>query len=254
MESQLLSVRDIRKSFGGVRAVDGVSLDVKNAQIVGLIGPNGSGKSTLFNVISGLYRPDGGTIRFGGSDISRLSSNRIYERGLVRSFQLPRLFQRMTVTDNMLVSARGQVGDAILNVYLKKRTWGAQSLALRRKAADVLSFVGLSEFGSSLPTSLSGGQLKLLELARSLMSDPKVLLLDEPTAGVYPDLAKKIFGHVRELREKRGLSFLVIEHRVDLLEVFADYIYVMDQGRILSEGRPEKVMKDLAVIEAYLGK
>ncbi|MFQ6080424.1 MAG: ABC transporter ATP-binding protein [Candidatus Bathyarchaeia archaeon] len=249
----LLTLKDVYKSFGGLRAVDGVSLEVEGGSITGLIGPNGSGKTTMFNTISGVYKPDSGEIYFDGKRIDELPPYEIYERGLVRSFQIPRLFKKMTVLDNMMLASRDQIGDSLFNVFSRRAKWKSQESEFLEKALDILRFLGLHHLRNSLPTEISGGQIKLLEIGRALMANPKMLLLDEPAAGVNPVLAKMIFDKIVELRDRENLTFFIIEHRIELLLDLVDQVFVMNKGSILASGPPEAIAKDKRVIEAYLG-
>ncbi|MCD6508978.1 MAG: ABC transporter ATP-binding protein [Thermoprotei archaeon] len=254
MREYVLRLREVTKRFGGLKAVDGVSFDVRKGTIVGVIGPNGSGKTTLFNLITGVYRPDGGEIYFEGKPIHGLEPHRIYRMGLVRTFQIPRAFYRMTVLDNVILAARDQIGDGLLSALLKRRRWRKQEARLIEKAMDILEFLGLHDHANSSPASISGGQLRLLELARALISDPKMILLDEPASGIAPSLAKRIFGKIMELRSTFGITFLIIEHRLEYIMDCADWVLVLHKGRIIGEGRPYEVMESEDVLKAYLGE
>lgn len=251
---QILDVKDVVKSFGGLKALNGVLMSVDQGEIVGLIGPNGSGKTTLFNVISGILRPDSGEIYFNGELLNSLEPHEIYRRGLVRSFQAPQLFYRMSVIDNILVAARNQLGDNIVNLFLWRKKYMDQEKKLRYKALNILKLLDLSKMWNVSPINLSGGQLKLLEIGRVLMSDPQMLLLDEPAAGVNVLLAKKIFHRLREINKVLRITLLIVEHRVELISEFADKIFVMHQGKILAEGKPQEILEDAKVIRAYLGE
>ena len=250
--SALLTLQDVRKSFERLQAVDGVSLAVSAGQIVGLIGPNGSGKSTLFNLISGASRADSGQITFDGRDIGALRADEIYRRGLARSYQDPALFFRMTVLDNTLVPAKGLRGEQPARAPFH-RAWRQQEKELAARANDLLNQVALRGHYAQLAADLSGGQMKLLELGRSLMAQPKMLLLDEPTAGVAPKLARTIFEQIAHLRQTLGLTFLVIEHRLEVLFDFVDDIYVMHAGRVIAHGPPATIAADAHVREIYFG-
>jgi branched-chain amino acid transport system ATP-binding protein len=250
--TELLALQDVRKSFERLQALDGVSLAVGPGQIVGLIGPNGSGKSTLFNVISGALRADSGRITFDGHDITAQRADKICQLGLARSYQDPALFFRMTVLDNMLVPAKGQRGEQPTRAPFE-RTWRRQEKELAGRAGALLSPVGLREHYAKLAADLSGGQMKLLELSRGLMGEPKMLLLDEPTAGVAPKLARTIFEQIAELRQTLGLTFLVIEHRLEVLFDFVDQVYVMHAGRVIAHGPPAVIAADAHVREIYFG-
>jgi branched-chain amino acid transport system ATP-binding protein len=248
-----LRIDDLRKFFGGIQAVDGVSLRVDEGEIVGLIGPNGSGKSTLFNVISGIYKPDGGTILFQNERIDGLDPWEIFARGVVRSFQNPRLFRGMTVLENALVPPRKQKGEAVVNAPFPQR-WQDQEVALATDAVRVLMRNQLQDVRLNWASEVSGGQMKLLEVSRTMMGEPKLLLLDEPTAGVAPKLAQEIFDEIAALRRQHGLTFLIIEHRLEVLLRAVERVLVLHQGRLLFDGRPEDAVKDAAVVDAYLGE
>jgi len=253
MGEALLKIREVSKHFGGVYAVNGVSLDVKKGGICGLVGPNGSGKTTLFNTILGLYRPDGGSISFDGRHINNLPPHRIYDLGLVNAFQLPRLFYQMGVLDNMLVAARGHQGDSLLNSLFLRGRWQEQEKGLIEEALDILELVELDKWAFSPAGELSGGQRKLVEIARALMAKPTLLLLDEPAAGINPVLGKKIFQKLQDL-SRNGTTFFIVEHRLEILFEFASWVYVMDKGKTVAGGEPEDIIEEPAFYQAYLGE
>ena len=248
----MLEVRDLVKEFGGLRVLDGVSFTVRAGTITGLIGPNGAGKTTLFDTIAGVHRPDAGSIFFEEKAIGGLPPWRIFDAGLVRTFQIPRPFARMTVLENCMLAAQGQAGERFWNNWFARGRVRAQESALREQAREVLDFVGLERLSGEFARNLSGGQQKLLELARVLMAEPRLVLLDEPGAGVNPVLLETIADKLRELC-RRGITFLVIEHNMDLIMSLCDPILVLAQGRLLLEGAPETVRSDARVLEAYLG-
>jgi branched-chain amino acid transport system ATP-binding protein len=248
----MLSLTGVRKSFERLQAVAGVSLDVPIGKIVGLIGPNGSGKSTLFNLISGALRADSGRIVFDGRDITSRSPDQIFDLGLVRSYQDPALFFRMSTLDNALVPAKRQRGERPLIAPLH-RLWRKQENELARVAGDVLEQVKLREQYARPASDISGGQMKLLELARSMNGGPKLLLLDEPTAGVAPKLARDIFEQIEHLRNSLGLTFLIIEHRLEVLFDFVDDVYVMHTGKIVAHDSPAEIAANREVREIYFG-
>ena len=253
MEETLLKIREVRKHFGGVYAVDGVNMDVKEGGICGLVGPNGSGKTTLFNTILGLHKPDQGAIYFNGNCINNLAPHQIYKLGLVNVFQLPRVFLQMGVLDNMLVAARDHQGDRLLNSLFWRKGWQEQERGMIEEALDLLELVELGKLAFSPAGELSGGQRKLLELARGLMAEPALLLLDEPAAGINPVLGKSIFQRLQDF-SRNGTTFFIVEHRLEILFEFASWVYVMDKGRTVTQGEPQQVVNDPAFYQAYLGE
>lgn len=252
MEETLLRIRDITKNFGGLRAVDGVNIDVNTESIVGLVGPNGSGKTTLFNVIFGLHKADHGNVYFDNKRIDHLAPHQVFTRGMVNAFQIPRLFYRLTTLDNMLLAAREHKGDNLLNSLFLRKEWQHQESELTQKAMEILELLELAHLTLSPAGELSGGQRKLLEIGRALMADPVLLLLDEPAAGVNPILGRKIFEKIEHFRQ-RGMSFFIIEHRLEILMEFANRIYVMDKGKIVVEGEPTEVVNNPIFYEVYMG-
>ena len=251
-DDEMLRVENLTKRFGGVRAVDGTSLSVKKGSVTGLIGPNGSGKSTLFNLISGAEKQDSGSIYFDGKRIDKLPPHKIFELGMGRTFQTPRLFNGMSVLENTMLPAKGQKGESPLYALFKGR-WESEELKFAEKARDELKALEIETLYSKKSDEISGGQMKLLQLAVGLMGDPKMLLLDEPTAGVAPRLAQDIFESIARERENRGTTFLIIEHRLEVLFRHVDHVLVMHQGKIITDGKPDSVVKDQRVIDAYLG-
>lgn len=248
-----LSVRNVVKDFGGLRAVDRCRLDVQAGTITGLIGPNGAGKTTLFNLITGFHRPDSGQVQFKDHDITGLEPHRIFHLGLSRTFQIPHEQQGMTVLENLMLVPPHQLGESLWNPVLRPWAVRRQEIEIRDKALDVLEFVDLIHLKDELAANLSGGQKKLLELARTLMSDPDLVLLDEPGAGVNRTLMKKLSANIEELRQERGITFLLIEHDMDLVMSLCNPVIVMSEGRKLMEGAPEDVRNDQRVLDAYLG-
>ncbi len=249
----ILEVDEVIKSFDGVRAVNDCTLSVRPGTITGLIGPNGAGKTTLFNVITGFLRPTSGRILFRGERIDGLPPHRIFHRGIVRTFQIPRELKSMTVLENLMLVPPGQMGEQIWNPWLFAFRVSRQEKRIYEKALEVLEFVDLLRLRDEYAANLSGGQKKLLELARTLMCDPKMILLDEPGAGVNRALMKKLVEDIERLRRERGITFFVIEHDMDLVTRLCDPVIVMSEGRRLAEGTPEEVKQDERVLEAYLG-
>jgi branched-chain amino acid transport system ATP-binding protein len=248
----LLTLHNVSKSFGNLAAVDNVSLAVPEGQIIGLIGPNGSGKSTLLNVIAATLPADKGKIVFAGQEITHKSADEVFQLGLVRSFQNPSLFFKMTVLDNALLPVKAQRGENPLLAPLH-RLWRKQEVEHAATAAGVLSRLELQDHYAALASDLSGGQMKLLELGRSLMGRPKLLLLDEPTAGVAPKLAYTIFEQIEQMRRSLGLTFLIVEHRLEILFDFVDSLYVMHLGRVIAQGTPAEISANVQVREIYFG-
>jgi len=249
----IIYAENVYKSFGGVVALRNVSLGLRPRTITMIIGPNGSGKTTLINVISGVYRPDRGRIFFDGTDITGWPPHRIFSRGLARTFQVPALFTKLTVLENMLVVARGNPGESLFKAIFRG-SWIKYEEELVEKAFRILDILNLSDLWDKRARELSGGQMKLLEIGRTLMCDPTAILMDEPLAGVNPSLAYNILEYLKNIRNRENVSFLVIEHRLDIILPYIDYVYFMVEGRVFAQGRPEEVMENKAVLEAYLGE
>ncbi|MGV8840117.1 MAG: ABC transporter ATP-binding protein [Bauldia sp.] len=251
MTEPLLSVRGIAKRFGGLVALNGVSMDVPKGLVYGLIGPNGSGKTTLFNVVSGFMRQDAGTVVFDGRDIGRASPHKVAALGLCRTFQATACPARMTVMENMLLAPLDQHGEAVLTNVLRFGAVAREEKRNRERARDLLAIVNLGNKADDYAGSLSGGQKKLLALAQILMADPKLILLDEPVAGVNPVLAEEIARVIRRLRDE-GRNFLIVEHNMHFIRSSCDRISVLDAGRIIAEGEPAEVLAREDVLRAYL--
>ncbi len=249
----LLTLHQVSKSFESLLAVNDVSLTVQPGQIVGLIGPNGSGKSTLLGLISGVLSPNSGRIEFDGHDLTHRSADEIFQLGLVRSFQDPSLFFRLTTLDNMLLPIKQQAGENPARAPIHP-LWAAQESELATTAGKTLVELQLGKHYNALASDLSGGQMKLLELGRSLMGQPKLLLLDEPTAGVAPKLAYTIFEEIERLRQTLDLTFVIVEHRLEILFDFVDTVYVMHAGRVLAHGTPAEISANAEVREIYFGE
>ena len=249
----LLRVESLVKDFGGLRAVDRCSLEVEEGTITGLIGPNGAGKTTLFNLITGFYRSDSGRVVFEDNDITGVPPYNLFKQGLCRTFQIPREFKEMTVVENLMLVPKDQGGEKILNPWLKASLVRKQEEEILEKAIDTLEFVNLIHLKDEFAGNLSGGQKKLLELARVMMSDPRLILLDEPGAGVNPTLMKKLMEYIEILRNERGITFLLIEHDMDLVMKLCNPVIVMSEGKHLMQGTPEEVRADQRVLDAYLG-
>jgi branched-chain amino acid transport system ATP-binding protein len=249
----MLEVRSLAKSFGGIRAVDDCSLEVKKEFITGLIGPNGAGKTTLFNLVTGFYKPDGGEILFKGERIDGLPPHGIFRRKICRTFQITREFAHMTVLENLMLVPENQRGEQILNTWFRPGLVKEQEREIRDKALGVLEFVELIDLKDEYAGTLSGGQKKLLELAKTMMADPDMILLDEPGAGVNRTLMRKLVDNIRELVAEKSITFLIIEHDMDLVMSLCNPVIVMSEGQKLAEGSPEEIRSDKRVLEAYLG-
>lgn len=248
----LLDIQNVSKSFGGIHALNDVSLSVDAGEIFGLIGPNGSGKTTLLNCISGFLKPDAGEIHFDGEAIQGWKPDRIARRGLCRTFQLTLNPGDMTVMENMLLGGQEQLGERMFNTVIRAGAVRAQEARNRERAYDLLDMVKLSNHVDEYASSLSGGQKKLLALAQILMADPKLILLDEPVAGVNPKLIDEIIAVIVALRDS-GRNFLVIEHNMRAIRALCDRVVVLDAGNVLASGDPETTLAREDVLHAYLG-
>ena len=247
----LLVVDGVRRSFGGVHAVDVDHLEVQRGTITALIGPNGAGKTTLFNLLTGFDRPDAGTWTFDGRTISGRSAHEIARLGMVRTFQLTKVLPDMSVLENVLLAAPDQPGERFLSALVPAR-WRPREEAAHEHARELLERVGLSPKSDDLAGTLSGGQRKLLELARALMVEPTLVMLDEPMAGVNPALVRSLLQHITALRDE-GRTVVFVEHDMDVVHQISDWVVVMAEGRLLTEGTPDQVVTDQRVIDAYLG-
>jgi len=247
-----LVVQGLRKSFSGLCVVDDVSFEADPMGITGLIGPNGAGKSTLFALITGFLHADAGSISFGGAAIQSLSAQARARQGLARTFQVPRPFADLSVRENLMAAAPGQPGEHVLSLLLRPAAVRRREAAVGIQADALLDFLGLSHVAGNRASALSGGQQKLLELGRALMTEPRYVLLDEPYAGVNPVVIEEISARIRVLAQ-RGTGFLIVEHNLPALSRLADRMLVMDRGRLIASGSPDAVLADHAVQDAYIG-
>ncbi len=248
----MLTVNSVTRQFGGFKAVDKVSLQLAEKEILGIAGTNGAGKSTLFAAIAGQQPADEGQIQFAGQNITKLAPYRRARLGLVRTFQVPREFKSLTVHENLMVAAPNPAAERMFNAFVSTKGLRAHEALLAEKADGILQFLNLARVRDVKAGGLSGGQKKLVELGRVLMLDPRCILLDEPFAGVNPVLIEEICDRVQQLNAQ-GIAFIVIEHHLQALKALSNRMIVMDRGRILAEGDPQAVLDDPRVQEAYMG-
>ena len=252
IDDVVLSVEDLRKEFGGLVATDGATFEVERGTITGLIGPNGAGKSTIFNLVSGFYEPDAGRVEVNGVDVTGLEPYEVADHGLIRTFQTPRKLEGMTVREAMLVGPQDQPGESFLKLFTSPGEVGAAEKRNLADAERMLAEFEIDHLATQPATDISGGQTKLVELARAMLAEPEILLLDEPAAGVNPTLRKKLAAQIRRLNEA-GTTCLLIEHDMEFVMDLADPVIVLHRGSVLTQGPPEHVQADERVIDAYLG-
>jgi neutral amino acid transport system ATP-binding protein len=251
--SVILEVEEVVRTFGAVRAIDGATFAVEEHSITGLIGPNGAGKSTLFATIAGSLKPTSGRIVFSGRRIDRKPAYRVARAGVVRTYQAARVLTRMSVLDNVLLASKDHPGERLTGIVLRPRASRDHERRARSRAVELLALVGLDSQANTYAGTLSGGQRKLLDLARVLMLEPSLVLLDEPMAGVAPVLRLELLEHILAVRRDRGITFLVVEHDLDFVMQAADRVVVMNEGRVLTIGTPAEVRANEQVVDAYLG-
>jgi branched-chain amino acid transport system ATP-binding protein len=251
--SATVSIEKLSKSFGGVTAVDDCSFSIARGGITGLIGPNGAGKTTLFNVIAGHFKPSTGKILFDDRDVTGMAAHRLFHLGIVRTFQIPHEFARMSVLDNLMMVPPKQTGERLFAAWLSWKKVRLQESAIRTKAREVMEFLGIGHLESELAGNLSGGQKKLLELGRTMMTDARVILLDEPAAGVNRTLLRTLSDAIIRLNREHGHTFCIVEHDMDLVKALCDPVVVMSEGQVLTQGTMDDVTRNPAVLEAYFG-
>jgi branched-chain amino acid transport system ATP-binding protein len=250
----MIVVEDLHRHFGGFRAVDGASLQIKTGSITGLIGPNGAGKTTLFNVIAGRLPPTSGRVLMDGEDITGLPPHVLFHKGLLRTFQIAHEFGSMTVRENLMMVPPNQAGERIWNSWFARGRVAEEERRIREKADEVLEFLTISHLADQKASMISGGQKKLLELGRTMMVDAKIVFLDEVGAGVNRTLLNTIGDAIVRLNKERGYTFCVIEHDMDFIARLCDPVICMAEGKVLAEGTVDEVKNDERVIEAYLGR
>ena len=250
----MLNIKDVSVNFGGIKAVDKASMQIETGKITGLIGPNGAGKTTLFNIIAGNIKPTMGKVMLDEQDITSLPSHELFEKGVLRTFQLAHEFSNMTVLENLMVVPGMQTGEKILNTWFQRKRIENEEKAIKEKALEVVNFLKLDHLTYELAGNLSGGQKKLLELGRTMMVDAKLVLLDEVGAGVNRTLLKELGTAILKLNKEQGYTFCMIEHDMDFISRLCDPVIVMAEGSVLFEGTAEEVKKDEKVIESYLGR
>ncbi len=249
----ILRVENLVKRYGGLTAVAGASFEVRRGTITGLIGPNGAGKTTTFDIIAGAQPPSGGRITYDGRDITGMATHELFHLGIVRSFQIPREYAGLTVLENLMVAPPDQPGESIWATWFAPGRYRAREREVMDRADETLDFLGLTHLREELAGNLSGGQKKLLELGRAMMTDSKLVLLDEPGAGVNPTLMNRIMEMIRRLNAERGYTFCIVEHDMDLIARLCDPVIVLVEGKVLTEGRFSTVANDPRVIDAYFG-
>ncbi len=249
----MLAVENLAKRFGGLRAVNDCSFEVSEGTITGLIGPNGAGKTTVFNLLTGFSKPDKGAVRLCDEEITGLSPHRVFQKGIARTFQIPREWKEMTVLENLMLVPTEQIGERMWNPLLRCGLVRKQEHVIRERAHEVLEFLELTELKDEYAGKLSGGQKKLLELAKTMMSEPKLVLLDEPGAGVNRTLLKRLADSIYRLCTEKKTTFLLIEHDMDFVMKLCNPVIVMSEGHKLAEGTPAEVQKKQEVLDAYLG-
>jgi len=249
----ILEVEGVVQTFGGIRAVNGATFNVERESITALIGPNGAGKTTCFNVLTGFYAGNRGSVRFDGEEVFSEPAHRIARRGMVRTFQITKALSRMPVIDNMLLAGPDQPGEKLFNNLIRRGASKSREVEIHEQAIELLEEFNLAKLKDEYAGTLSGGQRKLLELARALMTQPRLLMLDEPMAGINPTLGARLLEHMERLRTEDGVTFLFVEHDMEVVMNHSDRVIVMAEGRVIAEGLPSEIRANQQVIDAYLG-
>ena len=249
----MIRVEQLSKHFGGIRAVDDVTLEIEEASITGLIGPNGAGKTTLFNVIAGTFPPSAGRVLLAGEDVTGLKPHQLFDKGLLRTFQIAQEFKSLSVTENLMMVPGGQSGERLWDAVFRRRQVALEDQRIRERALEVIEFLNLGAVANELAGNLSGGQKKLLELGRTMMTDAKIVFLDEVGAGVNRTLLNAIGDSIQRLNREQGYTFCMIEHDIDFIGRMCDPVIVMAEGTVLAQGDIASIKADERVIEAYLG-
>lgn len=251
--SPIIEVKNVRKAFGGLTVINDCSISVARGSITGLIGPNGAGKSTLFNIIAGALPLDSGQVLLAGENITNLPANQLFHKGLLRTFQIAHEFSQLTALENLMMVPPRQAGETLLATWLKPGLVRAEETEVRQRALEVIDFIGLNHVRNELAGNLSGGQKKLLELGRTMMTDARVVLLDEIAAGVNRTLLGQLIGNIERLNREMGYTFLVIEHDMEMIARLCDPVIVLAQGQVMVEGSITEIRNNPQVIEAYFG-
>ena len=249
----MLEIKNISKNFGGLRAVNNASMKIEKGSITGLIGPNGAGKTTLFNTIAGVYSPDEGEIFLENQNITGLKPHNLFNKGILRTFQIAHEFSTLTVLENLMMVPPNQYGENLIYAWFRNNDVKKQEEEIRTKAIEVIEFLNLNHLTQELAGNLSGGQKKLLELGKVMMTNPKIVLLDEPAAGVNPTLMKKLAKFIKRLNQEKGYTFCIIEHDMDFISSLCDPVIVMTEGSVLTQGKIESIRSNKLVKDAYLG-
>jgi branched-chain amino acid transport system ATP-binding protein len=250
----LLEVRNLAKSFGGIHAVRDVSLSIDKGSISAVIGPNGAGKTTFFNLLTGIYKPDKGELRFDGKSLLGMRPDQVMKAGIARTFQNIRLFHNMTVLENVMVGEHSRLRISLVETLLRTGSFARQEQHVRQKASDLLKFVGLAGKGDEIAKNVPYGDQRRIEIARALASDPKLILLDEPTAGMNPNESEEAMNLFRRIRDERGITVVLIEHDMKVVMGISEHIDVLDYGQKIAEGTPAEIRANPRVVEAYLGR